>query len=158
MQKEVMQRSKDALTKAQHYAKLANHILKITYPVVKEPKVLLLALENTFLASTNIIAAILYFERSTKTIPPFHDSFNSKLHVFSEKIAKTKGFSIEEYSYIEKIRDLLLFQKKSPVEFTRNEDFVLCSDEYDIEKITFEDTTKYLHKTTSLIKKIEMMI
>ena len=50
MQEEVMQKSKDALKKAHHYIKLANHILKTTYTVVKEPKVLLLAFENIFLA------------------------------------------------------------------------------------------------------------
>lgn len=154
----VMQKCTEALKKANHYAKLSGHILRVTYPVVKEPKVLLLSLENTFLASTNAIAALLYAERSRKAIPPFHDSFNSKYHIFTEKLSKTKGFSIEEYSYIEKMRDLLLFQKKSPVEFTRDEDFILCSDEYDIQKVTITDTTEYLTKTTKLIKKIEMMI
>ena len=158
MQDKLQNKSQEALKKAHDYVKLAAHILNTTYKVVSEPKVLLLVIENTFLASTNAIAALLYAERKRKTIPPFHDSFNSKYYIFSEKIAADHKFTKEEYTYIEDLRNILLLEKKSPVEFTRKDDYILCDEDYDITKITLTDTQKYLEKTTHLIKRVELLV
>ncbi len=127
----------DAISEAKRYNVLATHILTTTYPVVKEPKVLLSALENVFLSISQSIDAIVYHAREKRLIPPFHNSFSIKFDLFCE-LAKRYPISKNIINAIEQLKELLMFSDDSPVEFSRNGDYILCSDDYDIKRITHE--------------------
>lgn len=153
-----MQKESECFEKAKYYVNVAQHILTTTYPVVKEPKVLLSSLENVFLAATNALGALLYGERTKKTIPPFHNTFDSKFNMFQHKIVEMYEFDESEYMFMQKLKDLLLFHKQSPVEFSRSDDFVMCDEEYNIEKLTVQRVQDYIQLTRKFMVKTQKIL
>ena len=79
---EKFQELRDAANKK---LQLADHILTMTYPIVKDPKLLLSVVENLFLAFSYGIGSVLHYERLFKRIPPFPDNFASKFELFRDK-------------------------------------------------------------------------
>src|SRR3989338_261446 len=82
-----MEKFQESRERARRNIQLADHMLTQTYPLVKDPKLLLAVIENIFLALTNAMASVLYYERLFKRIPPFHDNFESKFYLFKMKTA-----------------------------------------------------------------------
>ena len=64
--------------------KTADHILTQSYPLVKDTRLLLAVMDNIFLSLTNSMSSLLYQERLLKTIPPFHDNFDSTAAPFPD--------------------------------------------------------------------------
>ena len=64
-----MEKYEEIRDKAIKNIKIADHMLTQTYPLVKDPRLLLTVLENVFLSLTNAIGALLYFERLYKRVP-----------------------------------------------------------------------------------------
>lgn len=137
---------------------IADHILTQTYPIVNDPKLLLTVLENVFLALTNSIGSLLYYERLFKKIPPFQNNFSSKFNMFKAKCAQNHNFSKEHIELIQEIKDIILHHKKSPVEFTRKDCFVICSDNYSMKTISTDKIKDYLSKAKLFIHQINNIV
>ena len=150
-----MDRYSEHLQKASRYIIISDHMLTTTYKVVQDPKVLVAALENIFLAITNSLAAILHFEREKRKIPPFHNNFESKWNMFQLRIVEIhKEFTPEDVQFIEKIHKLVVFHKQSPVEFSKQQEYVMCSQDYDIEKLHVTNVAEFIQKTRKFYKKV----
>src|SRR3989339_632809 len=132
---EKFQELRDIAKKKLH---LADHILTQTYPLIQDNKLLLAVVENIFLALTNAMGSILYYERLFKKIPPFHDNFDSKFNMFRSRVVDSYNIDKEQVKFIQEIKDMIVAHKKSPVEFTKKDKFVICSDDYNIKTITLE--------------------
>ena len=65
-----MEQFQESRDNAKKKIQIADHMLGVTYPLVKDTKLLVVIMENIFLAYTNAMAAILYHERLFKRIPP----------------------------------------------------------------------------------------
>lgn len=137
---------------------VADHMLTMTYPMVKDPKLLLAVMENVFLALTNSIGSLLYYERYYKRVPPFQDTFVSKFNVFKQKCAGRHKIDPELVMMVNEIKDIILQHKKSPVEFSRNDSFVICSDNYQMKTISLEKMKNYILKSRSLMENINNII
>ena len=133
--------------------KLANadHMLNMTYPLVKDPRLLLAIVENLFLAMTNAMNSILYYERTFKKIPAFPENFEFKLKLFSEQCVQKYKIEKESVPILRKLKQIILEHKKSPVEFARSNAFIICNKDYKMEKITPELLKAYLSKAKVFI-------
>ena len=133
-------------------------MLSVTFPLVKDTKLLLAIIENIFLAYTNSIAAILYYERLFKRIPPFQDTFESKMNMFKERCITKHNMDKEHIIEIQDIRDIIIEHRKSPVEFKRGDKFVICSDNYRIKTISVRDIRKYIDKAKVFIEAMDTIV
>jgi hypothetical protein len=149
-----MERFQVARETARKNIRIADHMLTITYPMVKDPKLLLAVLENIFLSLTNAMGAVLYHERLFKRIPPFHDTFESKYNMFVAKVVPKYGIDRTMLNVMVEIKDILLEHKKSPVEFTRQNKFVICSDSYNMKTISLEQLKAYIAKTKVFVEQM----
>ena len=138
--------------------KIADHMLTQTYPLIKDPKLLLAVMENVRLSLSNSLDALMYFMRERKLIVPFHESFESKYNTFKLHLAKKFDFSTDEINLIMDVKKLVEFHKKSPMEFSRDGKFVICSEDYKMEAISVEQMKKYIKKANLFLKKIEYII
>jgi hypothetical protein len=138
--------------------KIADHMLTMTYPMVKDPKLLLAVMENIFLALTNSMGSLLHYERIYKRVPPFQDTFVSKFNVFKQKCAKRLNIDPESVMMIHEIKEIILQHKKSPVEFTRNDSFIICSEDYRMKTITLEKMKNYILKSRLFVQNINNII
>ena len=137
---------------------IADHMLTMTYPMVKDPKLLLAVMENIFLALTNSIGSLLYYERQYKLVPPFQDTFVSKFNVFKQKCVKRHNIDEEMILLVQEIKDIIMQHKKSPVEFTRNDSFVICSEDYRMKTISLEKMKNYISKSRLFMQHINSIV
>ena len=133
---------------------LADHILTQTYPFLKDPKLLMSSLETLFLAYTNAIGSLLYYEKTFGRVPNFEDNFESKFSTFRNCCVKKYDIKPEDISTIKEIKDIILQHKKSPVEFTRPDRFIICSDEYQMKTIGVDNLKKMMSNAKVFIEKI----
>ena len=148
----------ERLDKAKQNIKIADHMLSVTYPLLKDSKLLLAIVENIFLSYTNSIAALLYYERELKKIPPFTDSFESKFNMFRERCVLKYNIEKSYLMEIHDVWDIIIEHKKSPVEFKRRDSFVICSESYKIKTITVNNIKDYLNKAKVFIGDIDNIV
>jgi len=142
--------------------KVADHMLTITYQLVQDPKLLLAVLKNIFSSMEMAMSSVLYYERLFKRIPPFQDSFESKLSMFKTRIQPKYKISDDYIKVIQDLREVIVEHKRSPVEFARKDKFVICSDNYKMKTISIPEIKKYvsmakifIQNTTFIVSKDE---
>ena len=74
---------------------IADYMLTMTYPLVRDPKLLLSVAENLFLAYSYSISSLLHYERLFKRIPTFQEDFSSKLDMFADRCLGKYGIGEE---------------------------------------------------------------
>ena len=141
-----MEKSQEAIAEAKKRLLIADHMTSFTYPLVNNDDRLLVPIaENIFLALTSVLAALLYYERALKRIPPFHDTFDSKYYLFAEEVSEKHNLTPKYKGLLMEIRALLLAHRESPVEFSRNKKLVMCTDNYkDVKTISIDKIKNYL--------------
>src|SRR3990172_8185358 len=110
---EVFQQLRDDARQKIH---IADHMTVMTYKAVNDPKLLIAILDNIFGAIETIITGALEYERIFKRIPPYPAVFEGKFTFFRQHLARKYDFQEEDTKLVQKIRELLLEHKKSPVE------------------------------------------
>lgn len=146
-----MEKFQEARDKAKRNLQIADHMAYMTYNLVKDPKLLVVVMENLFLSLTNAISSVLHYERFFKRLEPFPENFEAKFAIFQDCAVK---YSIDK-SYLSMIRDIKEFiyeHKRSPVEFTRKDRYVICTDNYKMKAISLDQIKKYILLTRSFLQ------
>ena len=149
-----MERVEDQYQKAVRNLRTADHLLTQTYPFVNDPKLLLIVLENLFLAMSNAMAAVLQQEFLQKRIPSFGDTFDDKLNAMKLHIARPHGLRGEDLTLASEIKSILLAHKKSPMEFVRKDVFVICSTDYQLQTLSLSQIKQYQNRAKVFIEEI----
>lgn len=153
-----MERFQEARDKARKNLQVADHMISVTYKVVDDPKLLLAVMENVFLALTNSMASILYYERLFKRIPPFHDNFDSKFFMFKENCVPKFGIPPEQVRLIQEVKTIIAEHKESPVEFSRGDKFVICSENYDLRSLSEAKVKDYIERTKQFVQHCNSLV
>ncbi len=133
---------------------VADHMLTQTYPLVKDPKLLLAVLENASTGMQMAMDTLLGFERTYKRIPPYQDTFNSK-HMALAQLAKKINIPMKHIMRIRELREMVEQHKKSPVEFSRQGDFIICDSEFRMKRITVHDLKTCINEAEQLNALVE---
>src|SRR3989344_8079303 len=112
----------NSLIEADDLWERADHLVNIIFPVVKDPKLLIKALEALYKCITDVISAILKFEYVYRGIE-LSDDADTNLNLFFEKCMKRYG--IGDNKTIKEIIELGKKHKESGFEFSKNEKFVI---------------------------------
>ncbi len=131
---------------------IADHMLTQTYPLVKDVKLLIAVLENTFLALSYAMSSVLSYDKLFKKISVFPENFEARFHIFKEKCAPRYNIDNEYLSLIREIKDIIIAHKKSPVEFARNDRFVICSDNYRMKTVSVDQLKKIIQKSKMFVQ------
>jgi len=146
-----MELFQELMEQAKKNINIADHMLSITYPLVKDTKLLLAIIENIFLAYTNAMSAILFQDRILKKIPPFKDTFESKFNIFRQKYIDRYKIDRNHVIEMQNLKEIIIEHKKSPVEFVRKDRFVICSNTYKLKTINLDAIKGYLNKAKLFI-------
>lgn len=130
---------------------LADHMLNITYPFVKDAKMLVTVVDNIFLAMTYSMSSVLHYERVFKRVPLFPENFESKFSLFKNRCAKKYGISQEHIKLLREIKDIIMQHRKSPVEFSRKDKFIICNGSYRMKIVGVEQLKKYIENAKAFI-------
>ena len=153
-----MEKFQEFREKAKRYVRVADHMLTQTYPLIRDPKLLLAVLSNVSLSLTSSVAAILHYERLFKRIPPFQEDLDSMFNTFKARCTRRYDINIEFITLIEEVRSLLKEHKKSPMEFVRKDKFVIASDTYRLRIISIDKMKDYIAKTKLFIEAMDNMV
>jgi|TARA_B100001971_G_scaffold125147_1_gene115240 hypothetical protein len=153
-----MEKFQELRDEANKKLQLADHILTMTYPLVKNPHLLLSSIENLFLAFSYGMGSVLYYDLLFKRISPFPDNFTSKFEVFRDKCTKRYNINEEYIKIMKDLRDIIIAHKKSPMEFSRNERFIICNGDYRTRAISHNEVKSYVEKAKLFIKNISTIV
>ena len=153
-----MKKFNELMESAEKKLNFADHILSMTYPLVKDPKLLLSVAENLFLAFNYSLTSLLYYERHFKRIPPFQDNFSLKLQLFKDECAERYGIEHEQLKAMQELKEILIAHKKSPIEFPRKESFMIFNESYEAKTLTQDLLKDYIKKAKLFIKKLSTII
>ncbi|MBW2981657.1 hypothetical protein KY343_02140 [Candidatus Woesearchaeota archaeon] len=149
-----MEKFQEVREKAKKHIQIADHMISVTYPLINDNKLLLAIIENIFLAYTNIIGCLLYYERLFKKIPPFQDNFESKFTMFKETCVLKYKIGKSYIADIQDLKNIILAHRKSPMEFSRKDRFVICSNNYKLQTININELKKHIDKAKLFIQEI----
>ena len=130
--------------------KIADHLIGTTYPLVREPKLLVSVIENISQSLDLAMASLLDYEKSFIKIPSYSEDFESRLEVFRRKVATKYGIENDVLNFIVDLRRILDGHKKSSVEFTRKEKIVITDNNFNMETLAIEDVKKKLLKAKAI--------
>ncbi len=143
------------LEAARKYTKTADHLLTNTFPLVKDPKMLLTVLHNIFRAYSYAMMFMLYRDVEQGKIPPFAEDFQSMFDVFKARAERRYKINPEYIQIIEDINETLIKRKESPMEFSRHEMYVICSGQYETKTVTTKMLRDYISKAKLFIDEID---
>ena len=146
------------LKKSKRYLHIADHMLTQTYPLIKDPKLFVAIMDNVFLCLSSSLDALVFYERELKEIPPFHNSFESKFNVFKLKLMSKYSIDVSFLKFIEDIKNIILKHRESPVEFARNDKFVICSEEYDLTSISIDSMKKFIKQSKLFLELVNKIV
>lgn len=144
--------------KALQKIRIADHMLFMTYPVIKDPKLLLAIVENIFVSLDSGVGALLHYERLFKKIPPFNDTYPSRLEMFRSRMVPKYSFSKNQVNLISDVKSILSEHKSSPVSFIRKDKFVICSPTYSMKTIDINLVKKYIFETKVFLNQVNKIV
>jgi hypothetical protein len=129
----------------------ADKLLNLTYPIVKNEKIFLPALNNIFLAFSHLMSAFLYRHLMKSEEDVFSKleemNFSCKLKLFKKCYSTQNKLNSVYLNVLNEMKEILLKYHKSNVVFLRKEKIVICDLNYNYKTISIEDVKRYLHYT-----------
>ena len=139
---------------ARHALKVADHMISVTYSLVKDPKLLLAVVENLQVGLYKSLSAFLHYERFYRRIPPFQDNIDSMLSTFTLRCVPTHEFTESFAGAQEEISTILQAHKSSAMEFTRDEKFVMATEKYSLKTLDIDNLKTLLKKTKAVAEEL----
>lgn len=140
------------LQKAVHEIRIADHMIYVTYPVIKDKRLLLKALDQVYDSIVFVINSILQYDYLNKRVTlsaNAHENFDT----FVTKSVSRYNITQEELGDIKELLYLTESHRKSPLEFMRKEKIVIMSDSLKTTIIDTDRLKKYLNLAKSLVNK-----
>lgn len=145
------------LEEAQKITRAIDHLLYVTYPLIKDKKILLKILEEAKKAIAYCINATLQYEYIYKRIELYKDP-KTNIRIFIDKCSKTYGITREEIKNILELFELVERHKQSSMEFIRNDKIIILSENMRQNYITLEKTKEFLTLTKNILQKTKIAI
>ena len=143
------------LQTAHHHYQTADHLLSVTYPLVKESKLLVAIVESLNLCTENIMNALIAFHHHDTKTP---QSPESQWGYFQSKITPHYHLSQEYISLIITLREITKQHRHSTVEFSREGKRILCSEEYKLRILTPKEVKEYIAQCKQFLNSTNIII
>jgi len=153
-----MEKHEELFAKAKRESDLADHLLYVTYPLVKETKFLLAITEHIIRAAKLALRALLEYERYYKRLEPFPKKFGIEIELFREKPERRYGFDPRYFRLLRRLQELEVYRAESPMMFKRKDKYILTDREYNIKTIDVEKVKKYNNLVKGFIRRVEAIL
>ena len=147
----------ELIENAKRHIRTADHITYVTFPLLKEKRLLLKVLDDMYLVMVSIINAILQYDYVYKRINLYKSPLDN-FDTFKRRCAKRFGITDEEINIIIEVFKIVNQHKNSPFEFMRKDKIVIMADNLHTETISIEKIKQYLAYTKSMLSKAEFVI
>jgi hypothetical protein len=149
------ERHEELLQRAKKEIELADHMLYVTLPMIKEVKFLLAITEHIVIAANHALEALLEYERHWKRLDAFHYSFAVEINVYRTSGVETRyNFDSKFYRLLQKLMEIQRFDKESMIRFKRGDKYILTSNEYSMSVLDSDSIKRYSNLTKKFVEQI----
>lgn len=153
-----MEKHQESLQKAKFQYDAAFHLLTVTYPFLKDPKLLIAILSNIHTTMEYTLDALLSFERKLQLVPHYLDNFQSKFNVFRYKSVRRNKIDLSIVKSMEMVQALLSFHNRSLIEFHRQDRLMICDKDFEVKQVSVPDIRSYLDASKAFLSITENII
>ena len=146
------------LEEAKEHFKTADHLIYMTYPLLKDIKIIISTTENLYQSMVCGMNAILEYDRLYKRISMLPDDFESRFNIFKSNSAPRYNIEREHILLIKDLRDIIEHRKKSPMEFIRKDKFVIADGLYRMKTLTYEKVKDFVNKAKPFVIKVNKIL
>jgi len=146
-----MEKFLEYLQEAEKIIKITDHLTYITFPLVKEKKLLLKIVSEIKRAVAYCINSILQYEYMFKRIRLTNNP-KTNMKIFEEKCAQRYDINKKQISLISELFDIVEHHEKSQMEFVREEKVIILTENSHMKIITSEKTKEFLELSKKLLK------
>ena len=137
---------------------MAFHVLKVSYPMLKDHKLLMGILLNLLQSTEYAVDAILEYEKQLKLVSAYPENFNGKIDFFRSKSTKRNNIPPTIVTTMMKMKELVDLQKESPIEFSRGNRYVLSKRDYQLHSISIVELEDFANQTKQLLSSMQEII
>ncbi len=134
---------------------VADHILTQTYPLVKDPKLLVAVLQNLYEAVEAGISAMLQYEADRNRLTLVAEDFDAQLALFRQHVVPSYNVPLEFMRFVGELRETIKEHRASPVEFVRKGTFVICDEGYRIRTLSADQLKRHMQRAKAFVSFME---
>ena len=132
----------------------ADHLAYVTYPLVKEMKLLLTIAENVYVSMMCAMEALLEYDYNYRRISYIPQDFQQKYEIFKKASVKY-NINRLQINTITDLKSMLELHKKAPMVFTREEKLIIASQGYRIMKtLNIDQVKQYIIQAKPFVEKV----
>lgn len=152
-----MQKFIKNFTEAESLLHGVDHLIYVSFPMIKDKRILLTSLEKLRNCAVKCINSLLQYEYLHRRVKLYKDP-HLNMKTFESKCARRYGFSETDLNSIKELFKFYNFHKKSSMEFMKNGDiFMLVNGPTPI-RVNLEKIKILLNATKNLFNKIRHII
>lgn len=148
-----MEKFQENLKEAIRALQIADHMTYVTFPLVKEQRLILKIFDEIYKSIIGCINAILNYEYLYKRIKLYRDT-KDNMQTFIDKCAKNYTLNNEQIKKIKEILELNKKHKQSAMEFVKKDKIVILSDNLKTQILNIQIIKQYLLIAKELLMKV----
>lgn len=152
-----MEKFLENLEKSEKIIQTAGHLIYVTYPLIKDKRLLLKILMEIKNSLASCINAVLQYEYLYSRIRLAQNP-NLNFKIFLEKCCPRYGISEIEAKRISRLFEIAEKHKKSPMEFVKEDKIVILSENMHSDTITLEKVKEFLEVSKSVLERAKKVI
>ncbi len=147
-----MEKFLENIQEAQKTIQIIDHLVYVTFPLIKDKKILTKILTETKSVITNCINSILQYEYLYKRINLYQNP-KTNFKIFTEQCAQRYKITKGEIDSIIKLFELVEKHEQSTIEFLKNEKVIILSENLKTETITVEKIKEFFNLSKEIMRK-----
>ena len=147
-----MEKFLEALVTAEKDLRTIDHMVYVTFPLIKDKRLLLKVMQDIKNIIANCITSILQYEYLYKRISLYKDS-RENFKTFTEKCAARYNIHGGEIKLLLELFNFVEKHKESPFEFVKEEKIVILSENSKPTTLTLEKTKEFLIMAKDILRK-----
>jgi len=145
------------LEEAEKITRTADHLIYVTYPLIKDKKLFLKILTEINRAIIKSITAILQYEYLYKRIILYKDP-KTNFETFKTKSAARYNISREEIKKIFELMNLVDEHEKSTMEFVKDDKVIILAKDMKSSVLNLEKLKEFVSLAKSILSKIRKIL
>ncbi|MCD6547300.1 MAG: hypothetical protein J7K22_01960 [Nanoarchaeota archaeon] len=146
------------LKEAKRELGLADHILMVAFPIVRDKHIFLNVLTH---ADKSVILAIRAFiakKKEARELRIIPESEELARRLFFEEFSKIVGITPSEKHLIQELKNVVIAHRKSQAEIKRGDEYIIFLPNFDSITINEQNVKRYLSIVRGFINKIEKVM
>ena len=149
-----MENYHELLNKAKKEIDSSDHLLFVTYNIVKDSKFVFSVTNQLIDAVKYALEALLEFERKSKLIEPYPKQFNFMVETFKKKVAERREFEEKTLTFLNKLVTMEQTIDTSSLHFRRGDTYVLADEDFGTQSIELQTIKSYFSSAQEFVTKV----